>query len=145
MQTKRLISRRDFIRTSGLAGAALAIGLDSKASVHSIVATNEVLRSIEINPFILIDTSGSITIVNPRPDMGQGTIQSVPSLIAEELEVDLAQVTIIQSDGKSKYGSQTSGGSSSVSKLWIPLRKMGAAAKEMLITAAAKKMECLPG
>ena len=144
MQTKRLISRRDFIRTSGLAGAALAIGLDSKASVHSIVATNEVLRSIEINPFILIDTAGSITIVNPRPDMGQGTIQSVPSLIAEELEVDLAQVTIIQSDGKSKYGSQTSGGSSSVSKLWIPLRKMGAAAKEMLITAAAKKWNVSP-
>jgi isoquinoline 1-oxidoreductase beta subunit len=60
-------------------------------------------------------------------------------MIAEELEVSLAQIKIIQSDGKSKYGSQTAGGSSSISRLWLPLRKAGAATKEMLIKAAARR------
>jgi isoquinoline 1-oxidoreductase subunit beta len=138
-------NRRDFIKTTSLAGLGLIIGLDAKANAFNISKKSKALVPIEISPFILIDANNKITIINPRPDMGQGTIQSVPSLIAEELEVDLENVTIIQSDGKSKYGSQTSGGSSSVSKLWLPLRTVGAATKEMLISAAAKKWKVAPG
>jgi isoquinoline 1-oxidoreductase beta subunit len=82
---------------------------------------------------------GNITLVNPRPDMGQGSTQAVPSLLAEELEVSLEKVLIVQSDGMGKYGSQTSGGSSSVRELWMPIRKAGAAAREMLTSTAAKK------
>lgn len=71
--------------------------------------------------------------------MGQGSTQAVPSLLAEELEVSLEKVLIVQSDGMGKYGSQTSGGSSSVRELWMPIRKAGAAAREMLTTTAAKR------
>jgi isoquinoline 1-oxidoreductase beta subunit len=71
--------------------------------------------------------------------MGQGSTQAVPSLLAEELEVSLEKVLIVQSDGMGKYGSQTSGGSSSVRELWMPIRKAGAAAREMLTSTAAKK------
>jgi isoquinoline 1-oxidoreductase beta subunit len=138
MLTEYKTSRRDFIKTAGLAGIGMAIGLDAKARPFNISNSRAALN-LEINPFIIIGTDGNITIVNPRPDMGQGTMQSVPSLIAEELEVDFNQVRIVQSDGKSKYGRQTSGGSTSIRELWTPLRKAGASVKEMLISAAAKE------
>ncbi|HEX6223087.1 MAG TPA: molybdopterin cofactor-binding domain-containing protein [Chryseolinea sp.] len=132
-------SRRDFIKTSGLATLGLVMGLDAKSNPKNISELETMAMDIEISPFILIKPDNSITIVNPRPCMGQGTIQAVPAMIMEELEVDFDQVKIIQSDGKSKYGAQTSGGSTSISRLWLPLRKAGAATKEMLIQAAANK------
>lgn len=131
--------RRDFIKNSGLAAIGLVIGIDSLARGHNISDRPVNNGPFEISPFILIDPDNTITIVNPRNDMGQGTIHSVPAMIAEELEVTLDMIRIIQSDGKSKYGAQTSGGSTSIKNLWLPLRKVGAATKEMLIKAAAKR------
>ncbi|MCD9017341.1 xanthine dehydrogenase family protein molybdopterin-binding subunit [Parachryseolinea silvisoli] len=137
-------NRRDFIKTSGLATLGLLIGLDAKANLLNLSSDNAAALPVEINPFILIGADNTITIINPRPCMGQGTIQSVPAMIAEELEVDMENVTIIQSDGKSKYGAQTSGNSSSIRRLWLPLRKAGAATKEMLIEAASGKWSIAP-
>jgi isoquinoline 1-oxidoreductase beta subunit len=137
-------NRRDFIKTSGLATLGLLIGLDVKANLLNLSSDNAAALPVEINPFILIGADNTITIINPRPCMGQGTIQSVPAMIAEELEVDMENVTIIQSDGKSKYGAQTSGNSSSIRRLWLPLRKAGAATKEMLIEAASGKWSISP-
>jgi isoquinoline 1-oxidoreductase beta subunit len=131
--------RRDFLKKSGLAAIGLVIGIDSTAKAHNISNWSTGAGPIEISPFILIDPDNNITIVNPRNDMGQGTIHSVPAMIAEELEVTLDMIRIVQSDGKSKYGAQTSGGSSSIRNLWLPLRKVGAATKEMLVKAAAQR------
>ncbi len=69
---------------------------------------------------------------------------AAPSELAEALEVSLEKVLIVQSDGKGKYGSQTSGGSSSVRELWMPIRKAGAAAREMLTTTAANRWNVPP-
>lgn len=132
-------SRREFLRLSSLSGLGLMLGVSSFAKNASVLKLTEEALQLEINPFIIIDNLGNITLVNPRPDMGQGSTQAVPSLLAEELEVSLEKVKLIQSDGKSKYGSQTAGGSSSVRELWEPLRKAGAAAKEMLTETAAKR------
>lgn len=135
-------NRRTFIKTLGLSSASLVLGVSSiakgKAAVVNMSA-DPLNLALEINPFIVIQPSGQISLINPRPDMGQGSTQAVPSLLAEELEVSLDQVTILQSDGKGKYGDQTSGGSSSVRALWTPIRQAGAAAKEMLIKAAAQR------
>jgi isoquinoline 1-oxidoreductase subunit beta len=133
-------TRRDFLKTSSLTGVGLMLGFSGfgKNSVVQKIKSTTVLE-LEINPFIIIKTDGSISLINPRPDMGQGSTQAAPSLIAEELEVRLEQVSLIQSDGKQKYGSQQSGGSSTVRGLWTPLRKAGAAAKEMMIEVAAKR------
>lgn len=139
MMTNNLNTRREFLRLSGLSGLGLMLGVSSFAKNAKVVKLTEAAIQLEINPFIIIDNQGNITLVNPRPDMGQGSTQAVPSLLAEELEVSLEKVKLIQSDGKSKYGSQTSGGSSSVRELWNPLRKAGAAAKEMLTETAAKR------
>lgn len=133
-------TRRNFLKTTGLAGVGLMLGFSGFGKDVAVkkLATGPLL-DLEINPFILIKTDGSITLINPRPDMGQGSTQAAPSLIAEELEVRLDQVSLIQSDGREKYGSQQSGGSSTVRELWTPLRQAGAAAKEMMTEVAARR------
>ncbi len=136
---KVVANRRDFLKTSSITGVGLALGFKSLAGVDSVYKMNAELFKQELNPFVLIDTAGNITLVNSRPDMGQGSSQAVPSIIAEELEVNLSQVKIIQSDGRAKYGPQQAGGSSTVRQLWDSLRKAGASAKEMLIQAGANK------
>ncbi|PLK45664.1 molybdopterin cofactor-binding domain-containing protein [Emticicia sp. TH156] len=132
-------TRRDFIKATGLTTFGLVLGVSTFAKDAVVKKITPAVLSLEINPFIIIDTAGNITLVNPRPDMGQGSTQAVPSLLAEELEVSLDKVKIVQSDGKGKYGDQTSGGSSSVRALWQPLRKAGAAAREMLTQTAARR------
>jgi len=134
-----MTSRRNFLKTTSLTTFGFALGVSSFAKDAVLKKISPAILSLEINPFIIIDTVGNITLVNPRPDMGQGSTQAVPSLLAEELEVSLEKVKIVQSDGKGKYGNQTSGGSSSVRALWQPIRKAGAAAREMLTQTAAKR------
>ena len=84
--------RRDFIKKSGLATLGLVIGIDSTARAFNITRPTEPAAPFEISPFILIDIHNNITIINPRNDMGQGTIHSVPAMIAEELEVTQASL-----------------------------------------------------
>lgn len=136
-------SRRDFIKASSI----LAIGFslpsfgNSKTIVHKIDTANANALGLELNPYILINDAGKITLFNARPDMGQGTYQALPMLLAEELEVSLDQVEIRNTDGQGKYGSQLSGGSSSVNSRWTPMRTAGAAVREMLISVAATKWQ----
>src|SRR5258708_9867410 len=87
----------------------------------------------------MIEPSGKITFINPKPEMGQGTYQSIPALVAEELEVSLDQLTIITSSGQKDIPGQSAGGSSSVRGSYAQLRKVGASAREMLRMAAAKQ------
>jgi isoquinoline 1-oxidoreductase beta subunit len=133
------INRRNFIRLSGLTGAALILGVSSRSGEKELAAVGDVADSYKLTPYIIIEKSGKITLMNPKPDMGQGTFQSVPALIAEELEVPLDAVTILQTSGEKEFGRQVSGGSTSVRLNYFSLRKVGAAAREMLIAAAAAK------
>lgn len=143
MKTSNHLPRRKFLELSGGAGIMLALGFSTSASGKETVLEKLSPRTLalELNPYILIDNAGKITIFNPRPDMGQGTWQAMPTLVAEELEVSLDQVEIRMTDGKGKYGGQLSGGSSSVRTRWMPMRKAGAAVKEMFIKAAANKWQ----
>ncbi len=137
------ISRRDFIKLSGVTGAALTLGFYFPAAgkdAEIIKAETAESLGIELNAFISIDPSGKVTIVNHRSEMGQGAFQTVPQIIAEELEVDLNNVNIIFGSGNAKrYGSQLTGGSSTVRGAYKHLLRVGASAREMLIEAAAKK------
>ena len=133
------INRRNFLKLSGATGAVLALGFYLPANGKETLIGNLAGKELELTPFIIIDASGKITLINPRPDMGQGTFHSMPLLVAEELEVDITKITIRASNGDKKYGGQLSGGSGSVAASWLPMRKAGAAAKEMLIKAAANK------
>jgi isoquinoline 1-oxidoreductase beta subunit len=139
METKNTLSRRNFIKLSGMTGAALTLGLHA---VHGgeIKVVKADVANVELNAWISIDSSGKVTIMNHRAEMGQGAYQSVPQMIAEELEVDLDKVDIVFGIGnEKKYGSQITGGSSTVRSAYKHLGRMGASAREMLLAAAANK------
>jgi isoquinoline 1-oxidoreductase beta subunit len=135
MQQTSSINRRNFLKLSGFTSAALVIGFSLKGK--AIAAVDDINEAYKITPYIIIEKGGKITIMNPRPEMGQGTYQSVPALIAEELEVALDQVTIEQTGGEKEFGRQVSGGSSSVRGNYKDLRKVGASARAMLLKAAS--------
>jgi len=139
------LSRRKFLKNSGLTGAALFLGyyfpVSAKAgTVISEAALNNVEFAVELNAWILIDTSGKVTIVDHRAEMGQGSYQSVPQIVAEELEVELKNINIIFAQGnKEKYGNQVTGGSSTIRGSYKNLLNLGASAREMLVQTAATK------
>src|SRR5688500_1024558 len=101
------ISRRNFIKVSGITGAALTLGFyfPANGKEAGILKTETAENlGIELNAWISIDTSGKVTIINHRSEMGQGSYQSVPQIIAEELEVDLNNVNIVFAQGNNaKY------------------------------------------
>ncbi|MBU7578692.1 MAG: xanthine dehydrogenase family protein molybdopterin-binding subunit, partial [Flavihumibacter sp.] len=135
------LSRRRFLRLSSFTGAGLIIGLngvDGKAFGQLVNLSNDA-ELVGVTPFVLIDPKGGITIYNTKPELGQGTFQSIPSLIAEELDLTLDLVTIRQSGGQIELGAdQFSGGSASIRTSYTKYRKVGAAAREMLVTAASQ-------
>ena len=137
------IPRRKFLEISALSGSFLAIGYISifgqEPKIINLDQPDENPEG-ELNPFIFIDSKGNITILNNRPEMGQGTFEAIPMIIAEELEVDMNAINILPSPAdRSKYGNQMVVGSQSIHSNYDLLRKAGAAAKQMLITAAAAR------
>src|SRR5262249_10819868 len=91
-----------------------------------------------------IAPDGKVTLILGKSEMGQGVMTSLPMILAEELCVDWTQVSVEQAATNPKIYDHGTGGSGSVSDSWVPLRQAGAAAREMLILAAAKKWEVTP-
>ncbi|MBX9929459.1 MAG: molybdopterin-dependent oxidoreductase [Gemmatimonadaceae bacterium] len=136
--TTSTVDRRAFLQVMALAGGGIAFG--AFAPVERALAASPFLADpFTPSPFIRITADGVITIIAKNPEEGQGVRQSLPMIIAEELDVDWAQVTVVQADSdESKYGVQLAGGSLSTPMNFDQHRKVGAAARAMLIAAAAK-------
>ncbi len=133
------VSRRSFIKNAGGAGMAIWLGISEKGYAG---VTLNIAEAKNFTPYILVEASGNIIIYNTKPEMGQGTFQSIPALIAEEFEVSLDQVTIRQSNGEKALGNgQRAGGSSSVRTNYTDLRKVGASAREVFVKAASIKWQ----
>ncbi|GAC1432185.1 MAG: xanthine dehydrogenase family protein molybdopterin-binding subunit [Terriglobales bacterium] len=131
------ISRRGFLGATAAAGAGLVVGfyLPHKSSFESPFGEGN--KAFSPNAYLKITPDGKITIVVARSEMGQGVRTSLPMILAEELEADWKQISIEQAGASTLFGDQTTGGSASVRTTWDPMRKAGAAAREMLISAAA--------
>src|SRR5687768_7928815 len=104
------VSRRNFLRLSGMTSAALTVGFYFPAlAKNAALITGETADNlaIELTSWISIDKTGKVTLLCHRSEMGQGSFQSVPQMIAEELEVDMNVVNIAFAPGhQSKWGSQ---------------------------------------
>jgi isoquinoline 1-oxidoreductase beta subunit len=123
------LSRREFVAAGVAAGAGLVVGFYLPHGGSS--------KSFSPNAYLRITPDKKITIVVARSEMGQGVRTALPMILAEELEADWKQIEIEQAGASTLYGDQTTGGSASVRTTWDPMRKAGAAAREMLISAAA--------
>ncbi len=143
MKTSQKLQRREFIRLTVMSGAAVfVVGYYHEKGKSPQIANYSGDDSLgaRMNAYIFIDSTNRITIYNNRPEMGQGTFESIPMIIAEELEVDIDKINIMQSPANRKlYGDQMVVGSRSISDNFDLMRKIGASAKEILIMAAANR------
>jgi isoquinoline 1-oxidoreductase beta subunit len=141
--TNKTISRRNFLRLSGLTGTALCLGFYFTAEGQNtglIKAVSADSTEVELFAWVRIDPAGKVTLIVHRAEMGQGVYHSVAQMLAEELEVDLNDVNIEFAPGNNKkYGSQITGGSSTIRTSYKKLLNLSATAREMLIAAAAIK------
>ncbi|MCA6074299.1 xanthine dehydrogenase family protein molybdopterin-binding subunit [Fulvivirga sedimenti] len=132
------LSRRTFLKQSSLTGLFFVLGSTAENGLMASLIQDP--GSVNLNQFIAISSDNKIVLFNHRPEMGQGTYQSIPMILAEELEVDIHSVEIRQSEADSDlYGSQMVVGSRSIQTEYDTLRIMGASAREMLKSAAAKR------
>ena len=130
-------TRRTFLQVVNAAGAGLALGFYWPDRASELLAAPP--ASFEPNAWLKIGADGLVTLIAARPEMGQGVHTSLPMIVAEELEADWSKVKIeIAPSDKERYGDQSVGASESVQSSFTSLRQAGAAAREMLITAAAK-------
>lgn len=129
-------SRRDFIKSLGLASGALVIGMNTTTGLAKVLNTKD-LNKISPNIWITLYKNGETHLIAHRSEMGQGIRTSLVAILADEMEADLSRVVIQQATGDKKYGNQNTDGSRSIRNFGTILRTAGAAVKELLIEAAA--------
>lgn len=144
MSSNSLLDRRSFLKTGAASGAVLLIGFRLPARASDPTEEQEKPPVNPFNAWIRITPENHVTLVLGKSEMGQGVFTALPMILAEELCVDWHQVSVEQAPTSPKLYDLGTGGSGSVSGSWLPLRQAGAAAREMLIVAAAKKWEVGP-
>ena len=141
MHNSSQINRRAFLKVSALAGGGLALTASFPLTAQAMAAESAGGETAALGAFVTISPDNVITIVGKNPEIGQGIKTMLPMLIAEELDADWAQVRIVQGDtDMAKYGPQIAGGSFATPMNWIPMRQTGAAARAMLLGAAAQRL-----
>lgn len=138
MSTIQKIDRRDFVKLFGLASGGIILGCSISSDKKGFIPS-DAKEGFHPNLFVQLEKNGNVTLIASRSEMGQGIRTSLASAIADELEADWKYISVAQAIGHEKYGNQNTDGSRSVRTRLAPMRKMGAMAKMMLITAAAKK------
>ena len=137
-QSKPGYNRRSFLKSSFLAGGGLMISFTWLPELGR-AGVNAPADWAELTGYIKISPDNIIKILNPNPEFGQNLMTSLPMIVAEELEVDWKKVVVEMGPHDAvKLGPQFTGGSNSVRMYWRPLREAGAAARQMLMEAAAQ-------
>jgi isoquinoline 1-oxidoreductase beta subunit len=135
-----LLNRRTFLKTTARGGAALVVGFH--LPFHAFADEAEDQEKKPLNPFnawVRIAADNRVTLILGKSEMGQGVMTALPMILAEELCVDWKSVSVEQAPTDPAVYEHGTGGSSSVRESWLPLRRAGSAAREMLVTAAAQR------
>jgi isoquinoline 1-oxidoreductase subunit beta len=127
-------SRRDFLKVSAIAGGGLMLSFALPGVTRAAAG-----GAARLNTYVTITPDNIVTIVSKNPEIGQGIKTMLPMLIAEELDVAWAQVRTVEADlNPALYDRQFAGGSMATPINWEPMRRVGAAARQMLMMAAAQ-------
>ncbi len=132
------VTRRDFLRVSAIAGGGILLAsyMEPLAAFESLGARHA--ADPALGTFIRITPDGFITIIAKNPECGQGIKTMLPMLIAEELDADWSRVRIEQAPLDTvRFTNQWAGGSTATPVNWLPMRRVGAAGRAMLVAAAA--------
>jgi isoquinoline 1-oxidoreductase beta subunit len=138
MKTTFIRSRREFLKVTSAAGAGLVISFHLPWGDTLVAQKKEGESPFAPNAWLHIGKDGTVTITVAKSEMGQGVRTALPMIVAEELDADWSKVKVVQAIADKKYGSMGTGGSTSVRTSWQNLRRAGATARAMLVTAAAK-------
>jgi isoquinoline 1-oxidoreductase subunit beta len=134
------IDRREFLKRGAATGVALLVGFRLPARTPTDAAEGQEKPLVNpLNAWVRITPENRVTLVLGKSEMGQGVMTALPMILAEELCLDWKDVGIEQAPTNPKIYDLGTGGSGSVAGSWLPLRQAGAAAREMLITAAAAR------
>jgi isoquinoline 1-oxidoreductase beta subunit len=151
MSANPTLKRRGFLKLTGMTGAGLVLGFrlpetrdEAPAPEFMIMNMAQPTGECVPNAFLRIAPDGMVTVVVPRSELGQGVNTTLPMVLAEELDADWELIRTEQAPPDRAYGDQLTGGSTSIQQNYIPMRRAGAAARTMLIAAAAQTWGVAP-
>ncbi len=133
-----MTSRRDFLKVTGATGTGLMLGLYLEAKA---LPGEAAIAEFRPNAFLAVRPDGTVRITVPKTEMGQGVRTALPMAVAEEMDLDWSKIEVVNAQPGPDFKSMQTGGSTSVSSTWTPLRKAGASAREMLKAAAAARWQ----
>src|SRR5688500_7102611 len=128
------MTRRDFVRLGVASGAGLGLAIDANGQAKKAAPA-----AFQPSALLRIDSMGGVTVWVNKVELGQGTLTSLPMVVADELGVEWSAVRVVQAPFDPKFGNQETRGSRSVRTMYQPLRELGATARGMLIRAAEAK------
>ena len=137
------LSRRQFLQRTGRAGGGLVFALAAGPAFNSAFAATNTADDAVFSPNVYVNVrgDGNVEIVCHRSEMGQGIRTCLVQIIADELDADWERIELVQGLGDEKYGDQNTDGSTSIRTQFDLLRRAGAAAREMLVAAAAAEWD----
>jgi isoquinoline 1-oxidoreductase subunit beta len=131
-----ITSRRAFLKTAALGGASLVVPFDGR---RLLGAGKEAAGQFKPNGWVRVAADGTVTLTIGKSEMGQGVRTSLAMILADELEADWSRIKLVQASPGPDFKRLGTGGSFSLAGSWKTLRQAGAAAREMLTTAAAAR------
>src|SRR5215468_2555216 len=141
MKNLKQLDRRSFIKFTALAGGGLMVGVYAEPEIFAQQrGGGGAPAPVNPNVYITVHQDNTFTVIAKNPETGQGMRNALPMLIADELDVDWKQVKVQQADcNPTLYGQQIEGGSTATPTNYMPMRQVGAAARMMMVSTAAKQ------
>ena len=142
------MSRRGFLKSTAVLGGSMVIGFNVTGALAASIESSSA-ATVGFNPFVKIDADGTVTVLVKHFEMGQGTTTGLTTLVAEELDVEWGQVEVEFAPSHENYknlafGGQGTGGSTAIANSFMQYRQAGAAARDMLVRAAATEWNVEP-